>query len=64
MKELRELDKNTLIDVSHLGIKYYSTGDLVTTLRFHHLDGIFSYCSDNQGNVINLRFDTKVKPIK
>jgi hypothetical protein len=30
-------------------------------LNFHHIDGIFSYCTDDNGNIIHLSASTDVK---
>ena len=61
--ELRYLNKNTRIGVEHLGVRYKSNGETVKELNFHHLDGMYSFCTDDDNNIINLRFDTEVLPL-
>ena len=33
----------------------------VEELNFHHIDGMYSYCTDDKGNIIHLSASTDVK---
>jgi hypothetical protein len=33
-------------------------------VNFHHLDGAYSYCEDDEGNAINLATWTRVEVVK
>ena len=59
--ELYNVPRNTKIDVSDLGLTHRVSGEPVTELMFGHLDGMYSYCTDMNGNLVHLRGDTLVK---
>lgn len=63
MKKLYELERNTKIDVTHLGLTYLSDGKILTELTFHRIDGMYSYCTDEKGNVIHLKANTEVNAL-
>ena len=54
LTELRNIPRNTKIDVSHLGLK-------VKTLLFHYIDDAYSYCTDDDRNPHQLLADTMVR---
>jgi len=56
--KLYEVPRNTDIDVSHLGLE--SGGEKIETVHFHHIDGVYSYCTWN-GEVVHLSASTEVK---
>lgn len=64
MKALYELPRDCRIDVSHLRLKYSETNKEVKQLNFHHIDGAYSYCTDDDGNVIHLNASTEVRRIE
>lgn len=39
-------------------------GDQCFELLFHHIDGMYSYCTDNQGNVVHLAACTEVEIVE
>ena len=61
--KLYDLKRNTRIDVSHLNIKNEDTGELLRELNFHHIDGMYSLCKDDEGAVIHLQAWTEVKDL-
>ena len=58
---LYDVKKKSRIDVEHLGMKYATTDEPVKELNFHHLDGGYSYCTDDKGGVIHLKASAEVK---
>lgn len=62
MKKLYELERNRRIGISHLDMRYKD--ELITELNFHHIDGAYSYCTDDEGNVIYLSASTEVEDLK
>jgi len=64
MKKLCELKNNSRIDISHLGLRYLETGEQIKELNFHHVDGMYSLCTDNSGNKIHLGASTEVKQVE
>jgi len=63
MKPLHELSNNSRIDVSHLDLKYKETGEEIKELNFHHVDGAYSLCTDDNGNTLHLGASTEVKEV-
>lgn len=61
MIKLYEIKPESRIDVSHLGIRYGKTNKIVKQLNFHHIDGMYSLCTDDHGNIIHLACGTEVK---
>lgn len=61
MKRLYEIPRESRIDVTHLGLINAETKEPVTELNFHHVDGMYSFCTDNYGNAIHLKATTEVK---
>jgi len=60
MKEpLYNLKRNQRVKIEGLRIG----GKLVEELNFHHIDGMYSYCTDDNDNVFHLRADTLVTVI-
>lgn len=33
-------------------------------INFHHLDGMYSYCTDSEGNTVHLKAWAEVEPIE
>lgn len=64
MKKLFEIDRDTRIDVSHLGIMYQNSKQVIKQLNFHRLDGSCGLCTDDNGDIIHLRAWTEVKIIE
>ena len=62
MKKLLDLERDTLIGVKHLGITY-TNGKPIERITFHHIDGMYSYCTDKDGNVVNLNACTEVEDL-
>ena len=44
MIPLYKVPNNSKIDVSHLDLQREDTGEKITTLDFHHIDGMYSLC--------------------
>ena len=61
---LNKVPKGSKIDVTHMGLSYQEDGSRVSILTFHHLDGMYSYCTDEAGNVVHLRRTSPVIIIK
>ena len=58
---LHDVPKGSKIYVEHLGLSYKEDGAKVETLTFHHIDGMYSYCTDDQGRAVHLRLNTPVR---
>ena len=53
--KIRIIDEDVM---SPWGAKSVSTGDV---LDFHHIDGMYSYCKDKEGDVVHIAAWTKVE---
>lgn len=58
--KLYELPKNSKIRIKGLTIN----GELSEELLFHHIDGMYSYCTANDGTVIHLGASTECELIE
>jgi len=56
---LYNLSKNKRVKKEGLEAEY----GLVGEFNFHHLDGMYSFCTDDKGNVFHLRADTLVEVV-
>ena len=63
MKKLFEIPNNTWIDVSHLGLINDSTKEPINTLMFKYIDGMYSICYLESGEIVMLKAWTEVKPL-
>ena len=61
MEMLYKVPRKSRIGIEHLEIAI--NGEVIKELNFSHIDGMYSFCTDDDGNVINLRADTKVEII-
>ena len=61
MKKLYDVPNNSRIGVLHLGLKYEESGERIEELDFYHVDGMYSYCKDDKGNVIHLSCTSEVE---
>jgi len=61
MKKLYEIPNKTTINVSHLGI-YDTKNNLIETLRFCHVDGMYSLCYHHD-QPVHLAATTKVEEL-
>jgi hypothetical protein len=57
---LYKLKRNTRIGVSHLNLENVETKTILKELNFHHVDGMYSLCTDDDGNIIHLKANTEV----
>ncbi len=64
MKSLFELIGPCQIDVSHLDLRNGMTNEPLGELTFHKVDGMYSICTNKNGETIHLSATTKVKEIK
>jgi hypothetical protein len=64
MKKLFEIERESRIDVSHLDLRYQNSKQKIMQLNFHHIDGMYSLCTDDNGDIIHLRAWTEVKVIE
>lgn len=66
MTELYNLDRGTWFRVVDKEVKVpvaHQEVDVEDTFQFHHIDGMYSYCTDKQGNVVHLAAWTEVEPV-
>ena len=64
MEELYKIPKKSRIGIGHLEFKNIESGKLIEELNFYHIDGLYSYCTDDDENVINLKVNTPVEFIR
>lgn len=59
--KLYDLSRNTRIGVAHLDLRYEKGNKLIEELNFHHVDGMYSLCTDDSNNTIHLNCTTEVR---
>lgn len=62
--KLYKVPRNSRIDVRKLHLKRKNTEEDITELNFEHIDGMYSYCTTDKGEVVHLWASAEVKVIK
>jgi hypothetical protein len=66
MIELYNLDRGTWFKIVDSKVKVpvaHQEPDNNKIFKFHHIDGMYSYCTDKDGNVVHLAAWTEVEVV-